>query len=180
MLIERRAIYQIQAELKKIGTKCDFERDWITPCIQFFSKNESKIQYVSPSYQIFSFGLLYYVMRIIDNSITMGYFSVHVLDKNKIYKRKVLPVYRKLCIEFRLPEGLNFVVLANKTIDYLNKTNSNFQSAGIEPFDYSFMHPMRNKEFSEYLYSLQNRPRKIEKNELRDLVVEAYKNIKLL
>lgn len=180
MSVERRAIYQIQAELKQISVKCDFERDWITPCIQFFSKHESKIQYVSPSYQIFSYGLLYYIIRTIDNSITMGYFSVHVLHKNEIPERKVLPVYRKLYMEFGRPEGLNFAVLANKTIDYLNLNNSNFKSIGIQSLPHTIMHVIRIKEFSEYLYSLQNRPRKIEKNELHGLVIEAYRNIKLL
>lgn len=180
MLVERRAIYEIQAELKKISQKCRFEHDWANRCIQFFSENESKIKYVSPSYEIFSTGLLFYIIRRSNIQITMDYFSIKVLQQIKVNRKKVYSVYRKLCVQFGDPEKVNFKMLVNLTIGYLNKSNSLFQLLEMKPLESKFIRPMKSKEFSRFLYFYQTKPVLFKKDRMYELVLDAFNNIKLL
>jgi len=180
MLVERRATYEIQSELRKINQICNFEYDWANHCIQFFSKNETKIKYVSPSYEIFSAGLLFYIIRKANLQITMDYFSIRVLQKIKINRKKVYSVYRKLSDEFGEPEKVNFKLIVNSTINYLNKSNLFFQLLEMKPFESKFIRPMKNKEFAHFLYSYQNKPVFIKKNKMYEYILDAFENMKLL
>ena len=120
MLIERRAIYQIQTELKKIDHICGFEYDWVTPCIQFFSKNEDLMPHIPFSYKDFSLGLLYYIMRKNSSSITHDYFLFSVITKMKVRPKNIFKIYRKLCYKFGAPQTqIDYSVLLNKVIDFL-------------------------------------------------------------
>lgn len=180
MLVERRAIYEIQSELKKISQKCNFEHDWNNLCIQFFSKNEQKIKYVSPSYEIFSVGLLFYIIRRQNFQITMDYFSISVLQKINVNKKKTYQVYKKLCKQFGEPEKVNYKSFVNNTINFLNNSKTAFQLIGIKQFESEFISPMKSKEFSSFLYSHQVKPVLFTKDKMHELVLYAFNSMKLL
>lgn len=180
MLVQRRAVHKIQAQLKEISQKCNLEYAWTNHCIQFFSNNEGTIKYVSPSYEIFSAGLLFYIIRKSGIPITLDYFSIKVLQKIKVSRKKVHSVYRKLCDQFGDPQTVNFKTIVNTTINYLNKSNLEFRLLEMNPFESEFIHPMKSKEFSSWLYSYQSKPVLFKKDRVYELILDAFENMKLI
>lgn len=127
MIIQRRAISEIQMELKIISQKCHFQKDWTDICIQFFSKNEEKIPHIPFSYREFSLGLLYYTIRNHDKSINREYYLYSVISKIGSRQKKVFKIYRDLCEKFSAPsDQIDYNTMWKNIGNYLQQ-NYNYE-----------------------------------------------------
>lgn len=182
MIIERRAIHEIQTELNLISQKCNFQGNWTSLCIQFFSHNEQKIPHISPNYKDFALGLLYYVIRHNNKIVNREYFQYSVI--NKVGTREdIFKIYRKLCEKFETPDPINYKVLWDKIAEFLK---SKFDYV-IDLNEYDRLIVLNSPEkfsqirgLNDLFFNAQKIPRRYLLKQLRPCIIRALSEIQLL
>jgi hypothetical protein len=182
-MTQRRAIYQIQTELKLISQKCQFKRDWVNDCIVFFSQRQGQIKHIPYSYKVFSLGLLYYVIRNIDNSVLLDFYLRNVARKCAAAKtHKITRVYNNLVRLFGQPKKLDYKVIPMQIIEHLKVKYPDLKDIlESQENDVSYSpYAMSARELSQSLYSYLKKYKTYQKKDIFEMIKKAFVDIQIL
>lgn len=179
----RRATYQIQAELKLANQQCQFKRDWVTHCVQFFSRNETQIEHIPYSYKIFSLALLYYVIRSVDNSIMLDFYNKNVVKKCAPRNvRQIRPIYKKLCWLFGHPKEIDSAPLQHQIVEFISEKHPDLKAVlDLEKNEIRYSpHIANDKQLNAMLFPHLKKYRVCQKKELYQVIRKAFADMQIL
>ncbi|MDH3313359.1 MAG: hypothetical protein OEM28_09485 [Nitrosopumilus sp.] len=174
---------EIQTTLNLISQRCDFQKNWTSSCVQFFSKNEEKLPHIPFSYKEFSLGLLYYIIRNYNKKINREYFLYSVIRKMNSRQKNVFKIYRNLCEKFGSP---------SKQIDYDSLWQNIAQYLQMHHYELDFdeyhrltkIHPA--KKFSQIrglrtlFHTAQKSPKKYTEKQIEGHIINSFLEMRLL
>ena len=179
----RRATYQIQAELKLASQKCQFKQDWVVHCVRFFSQHEQQIKHIPYSYKTYSLGLLYYVIRTMDNSIPLDFYYRNVVQKSATAKfHHIRDIYRDLCWKFGNPKKMDSTSLQSRIVEFLSIKYPLLKGViDIEKNEIQYSPLATNvNQVNTILFRNLKKYKVCQKKELRQMVRNAFTSMQIL